>query len=306
MKPGIPNPQPSLSILTAVLNRKLELERMVRSVLDQTFTDFEVVIVDNGSSDGSLEYSLSLAHKDRRFRVFQEPRRGLAFARNATMRHARGRWSVLLDSDNYFVGPGTLQSIFEILKRNPQAKGLFTASVPAGRVPADDGSPTQERWVSLGGFLRLPKQERPPVVESEWYRAHPYPELPECRTECPAYVWYSLAATGLVLVSTLPTQVYSTDSTDRICSGFTPRHSFDMARCYDIVLRAHGDAIRNASAKAYAVHLQKKWIHYKLAAPRPSGMRLRILDRLAVAVLPPRGALAYFAGLYSEFGDSRA
>jgi glycosyltransferase involved in cell wall biosynthesis len=72
----------------------------IRSVLAQTFADLELVVVDDGSTDGTARVVTSLAAKDARVQLVQQSNRGLAGARNTAMRMARGATFALLDSDD--------------------------------------------------------------------------------------------------------------------------------------------------------------------------------------------------------------
>jgi succinoglycan biosynthesis protein ExoO len=75
----------------------------VRSALDQTLTDLEVLLVDDGSSDGTAHAARAAAGNDPRLRVIRQARNGgVSAARNAALRVARGRWIALLDADDAF------------------------------------------------------------------------------------------------------------------------------------------------------------------------------------------------------------
>jgi glycosyltransferase involved in cell wall biosynthesis len=71
---------PIISVLLPAFNSMPFLKEAVESILAQTFGDFELVIIDNGSNDGTAEYSRGL--RDPRVKVLSEPKRGIGFALN--------------------------------------------------------------------------------------------------------------------------------------------------------------------------------------------------------------------------------
>lgn len=88
------------SIIIPVYNSEASIDKCLESVLIQTFSDFEVIIIDDGSSDNSLNICEEYAEKDDRFRVFHQENRGVSAARNFGLREARGEYLVFLDSDD--------------------------------------------------------------------------------------------------------------------------------------------------------------------------------------------------------------
>lgn len=91
---------PRLSILMPVYNTAAYLEETVSSVLMQTFQDFELILVDDGSTDGSGQLCDALAAKDGRIRVIHKENGGVASARNAGLDAATGAYIGWVDSDD--------------------------------------------------------------------------------------------------------------------------------------------------------------------------------------------------------------
>lgn len=89
-----------LSIIMPVYNAFKYLETAVSSVLDQTYQKFELILVDDGSSDGSGELCETLALVDSRVRVIHQKNKGVAAARNAGLDAARGEYIGWVDSDD--------------------------------------------------------------------------------------------------------------------------------------------------------------------------------------------------------------
>ncbi|MDR3687558.1 MAG: glycosyltransferase [Coriobacteriia bacterium] len=88
------------SVIIPAYNASEVLERTVRSALEQTYPDFEVVISDDGSSDDTLDVANALAKTDPRVRVVTGPNGGCSVARNRGVEAASGEFCVLLDSDD--------------------------------------------------------------------------------------------------------------------------------------------------------------------------------------------------------------
>lgn len=110
---------PVVSIIMPAHNSEANLQEALDSALAQLFTDFEIVIVDDGSTDGTVALARRLADRDQRVRVFAQPdRRGVAAARNFAMRQARGAYFALLDSDDVW-HPTFVTMLMEILRASP-------------------------------------------------------------------------------------------------------------------------------------------------------------------------------------------
>lgn len=89
-----------VSVIIPVYNVKNYLERCVQSVLRQTFKDMEIILVDDGSTDGSGELADQLAVTDSRIRTIHQKNQGVSVARNLGIQNARGEYVVFMDSDD--------------------------------------------------------------------------------------------------------------------------------------------------------------------------------------------------------------
>lgn len=106
---------PTISIVSTVYNTRPFLEIAVRSILAQTFTDFELLLIDDGSSDGAGALCDALAAEDARIRVFHQPNGGPASARNKGLDNARGRYIGFVDSDDV-IEPAMYQTLYDALQ----------------------------------------------------------------------------------------------------------------------------------------------------------------------------------------------
>lgn len=91
--------QPKISVVIPARNAEKTLEKCLHSVLAQSYENYEVIVVDNGSTDGSREIIESLAGKDKRIQYVFEPRRGRGVARNRGIERASGEIIAMTDAD---------------------------------------------------------------------------------------------------------------------------------------------------------------------------------------------------------------
>lgn len=107
---------PKVSIVVPVYNVKDYLEKCVDSILRQTEREFELLLIDDGSTDGSGELCDTLAERDGRVRVIHQENRGLGGARNTGIEAARGTWLLLVDSDDW-IEPEILEKALKAAER---------------------------------------------------------------------------------------------------------------------------------------------------------------------------------------------
>ena len=93
--------EPKISIIVPVYNVEKYLERCVKSVLKQTMTNFELILINDGSSDNSGQLCDELSRKDTRIRVLHIPNEGVSNARNLGIQSSRGEWISFIDSDDF-------------------------------------------------------------------------------------------------------------------------------------------------------------------------------------------------------------
>ena len=103
---------PSVSIIIPVYKAEQWLRRCVDSILAQTMTDFEVLLINDGSPDKSGEICDEYATRDSRIRVFHKENGGVSSARNLGLDNAQGKWITFVDSDDS-VGIRFLENFFE-------------------------------------------------------------------------------------------------------------------------------------------------------------------------------------------------
>lgn len=91
---------PKISVIVPVYNVEKYLSRCIDSILAQTFTDFELLLIDDGSNDNSGNICDDYVKKDNRIRVFHKENGGVSSARNLGLNKAKGEWICFVDSDD--------------------------------------------------------------------------------------------------------------------------------------------------------------------------------------------------------------
>ena len=111
----MPDSSPRFSVIMPCYNRRKLIRAAVMSVLDQTFTDFELIVVDDGSTDDTLDVLADIT--DARLSLHQQRNSGPGAARNKGIGIAQGQYVAFLDSDDLYL-PWTLQNYDQALKQN--------------------------------------------------------------------------------------------------------------------------------------------------------------------------------------------
>jgi hypothetical protein len=113
--------RPALSVILPNYNHADYLDRCITAVLDQSFKDLEFVIVDDGSTDGSVQVIRKYARVDPRVRFYQNDRnRGVIYTLNRALSYATADYVLGAASDDYVL-PGYFEAAFDLLKANPGA-----------------------------------------------------------------------------------------------------------------------------------------------------------------------------------------
>lgn len=91
---------PKISVIVPCYNQAQYLDECLQSVLDQTYTDWECIIVNDGSPDNTEDVAKKWTEKDARFKYLKKENGGLSSARNAGIENAKGEWILPLDADD--------------------------------------------------------------------------------------------------------------------------------------------------------------------------------------------------------------
>lgn len=103
-----------ISIIVPVYNVAPYLEKCLLSIINQSFTDFEAILINDGSTDNSGEICSSFAKRDKRIVVYHTPNKGVSSARNLGLHKAKGEFIAFIDSDDY-IGENYLRNLSEAM-----------------------------------------------------------------------------------------------------------------------------------------------------------------------------------------------
>jgi glycosyltransferase involved in cell wall biosynthesis len=142
---------PAFSIITPVFNAGVYLARTVESVLSQSYSDFELILVDDGSTDDAIDGILRL--RDPRIRVLRQANRGAPSARNSGLNASRGVYIALLDQDDLWSAEKLARHL-ETFRCHPEVDLTFTWTRYIGEADQDLGLPVR-RWRGKVAFHEL-------------------------------------------------------------------------------------------------------------------------------------------------------
>lgn len=110
-----------VSIIIPVFNRKDLVYKMVESIIQQTYQKWELLLIDDGSTDGALEMCNEIASTDERIRTYTRlgDKKGASVCRNIGLKLSRGKYVVFFDSDD-LISPSCLQQRIDYMEGNPQ------------------------------------------------------------------------------------------------------------------------------------------------------------------------------------------
>lgn len=108
--------QIKVSVIMPAYNSEAYIRESINSVLAQRFTDFELIVVDDGSTDATA--AIVESYTDSRIRLIRQPNRGVSVARNTGIEAAQGQFITFLDSDDLYY-PDFLKTLYHLIQSNP-------------------------------------------------------------------------------------------------------------------------------------------------------------------------------------------
>jgi glycosyltransferase involved in cell wall biosynthesis len=267
------------SIIVPTYNRERFIKRCLMSVLAQDFKDFEIIVVDDGSTDGTA--ASVRAFTDSRLRlIVQEKNRGKGPACNTGNAAARGDWIVSLDSDDELL-PGALTCMYKHAIAGSEAIDAhwFRCRMDDGRI-CPDPLPSRLEW-DYDGFLAFREETR-----GRW------PDMVRCvRRKCFDRIHYASNRMGVdkfhfdfarlfrSLAHDEVLRLYHQDAGDRLVEknqsydlGRDREYIEDLADGFSDLMRAHGPDMRCKAPGLYGDYLRRAAANAILANRRFAGL----------------------------------
>lgn len=217
---------PKISIVMPVFNRERYIKSSVESILNQTFSDFEFIIVNDGSTDKTLEILES--YKDDRIKIFNnETNRGIVYSRNRGLKETNSELIGMFDSDD-IATPDKFQLQYSFLEKNPDI-----AMVGAGA-----------KWIDEDGKL----------LTKKWKVDKPNKQIPAILL----FRNYFIQSTILVRKKAIPKGLYSSgfDVVEDYKMWFeiSQYHKVANINKYLILYRVHSDNVSSIDTIQYSLH----------------------------------------------------
>lgn len=133
--PRVDDDNYSISVIVPVYNAGKFILEALQSIADQTYSDFEAIIIDDGSTDRSAEIIEAFCQNDKRFRLYRRSNEGVVAARNFGVSQARGNWIALCDADDFWAKNKLERQIaFIEANKNRFSEPLVCVGTPAYQI----------------------------------------------------------------------------------------------------------------------------------------------------------------------------
>lgn len=138
------------SFIVPAYNVAPYLSQCLESILSQTYRNFEIIIIDDGSTDNTADVANNFALKDSRIRVIHQQNGGLSRARNTGFKNAKGDWLIFIDGDDFWQNTNDLEYLFNEIKSSSECDFIgFNCSY---YYPSSD---TFQQWVPYCDTLSI-------------------------------------------------------------------------------------------------------------------------------------------------------
>lgn len=166
-----------VSVIIPAYNAARTLAATIQSVFEQTIQDFEIIVVDDGSTDDTLKTAQAIAEKYERVKVIAQPNSGAAAARNTAIRAAQGKYIALLDADDLWVSH-KLERQLEILENGKKIyavqSGAFFVNDDLELISVRPCAATQDALLETLLFQNMPNNMSTLVIKREMFEKMGY------------------------------------------------------------------------------------------------------------------------------------
>lgn len=259
------NSLPIFSVIIATYRRQHLLPRAINSVLKQTFTDFELIIVDDSSPDQTMEVVAGFTDTRIKY-IRREVNGGCPAAKNTGIRAARGKYITLLDDDDEYF-PNFLAEMFQVWESVPQSVGVSWCGTQVVKETAKDSQVIEEKvWH--------------PIFKN---REEAYLSF-LCARRVGGNCGLTFRRTALITIGALDERLRKADDTDLLArmvyqfdftvisqvlikiyhhgSGRLTMYDQTMAQAYEIILQKNEHRLNSHPTISAELHYKIGWIYY--------------------------------------------
>lgn len=264
---------PFFSVIMPALNRAHCIKDSLRSVLNQKFSDFEIIVFDAGSQDGTAEAASSL--NDSRIKVGTYPAsKGVNFSRNRAIEMATGEWLVFLDSDDQLIPEAFDTMIKDISTLEKEIALIFygTRNIKTGSIMSffdlEKGPVSYEDWLGekrlKGEFLPIAHRR---IFKEEMFR--------EDLAAFEKYFWLKVAQKHKVWIHNVILRLYESEGKDRLTKQLMT-YDFVAQRVYSyqFFLNTFGKDMKRVNSQLYAHYLSVLGHLYFLIGDKKRGRKV--------------------------------
>lgn len=161
-----------ISVIVPAYNAEKYLENTVKSILKQTFSDFELILVNDGSLDKTPDIMNALAQEDKRITVINKKNEGVGFARNAGMRAAKGKYLYFADADD-ILHPQLLAFLYQACEKEQADFACCNfVAVKEGKLPEISYFDEPEQFFAFDNPLEYMCANRKKVSNNVWTKLY--------------------------------------------------------------------------------------------------------------------------------------
>lgn len=275
---------PRFSVIIPLYNKEKDFPLTLKGVMDQTFKDFEVIIVNDGSTDNSLAVAESI--RDERIKIHNRKNEGVAAARNYGVEHALADDVVFLDADDLWL-PNHLENIDAILRKFPEASWYATAyekkyNEKMTRKMVSPLLEMPEEWIGPVNYFENSLADSAALSSSVGMKKRFFIELGGFNTSLnfseDTDLWIRAALKEFLIFANRISAVIKLDSTNRA------NHSSVKSRSYATLDIYESEAKKDPFLRKYLdVHYFSIALNYKLAGDNANFKKYR--DRISISNL---------------------
>ena len=205
------------SVIIPVLDRKGFITRSIESILIQDFKNYEILVVDNGSTDGTLDV-LKQYEKAGKIKLFVCQKKGVSYARNMGITKACGQFIHILDSDNYFTNQYSLHNLRKIIEGLSYNWEVILTSNINTDSNSISNSPCYNIFITHNDYLKT-SGEFSITAKTSWYLNHLHPEIANVTHEIIFPAFLVSTKHQNLYISDYNVQTYSVEAPNRLSSA---------------------------------------------------------------------------------------